>query len=390
MDRRKFNKLLGGSLLSSPFITSAQEKTQRAKLKKNIVVISTDYGFNNKCFFPKDDSLDSKYLNIYGSLKNKMTVFHGIEQAEMGGGHRSHHSIFTAQSKYGKMVKPFVSIDQFIASRVVQESRHKFINLCTGKSSQTSWSLSGQAVPFLGNIEESYQKIFKDQINTETLLQEKAYLGDFSQKIAKGSKRSLYMKSLEELHEELEERIKWSSTALPKLDYKLKAHKNEFMNIDLNLDLIKLALVKQQCRIFNFNIHNTGTVDLEGISEGYHSLTHAGKDPQKVEKLIRIEEYKISKLAKFLQDLEELKLLDETLVIITGAFGHSNTHSTKDLPCILAGGGLKHAGLVRCKDKDGKQIHSLTELYVSFMQMAGLEDVNTFAGYTGNMNQYFS
>ncbi|MCM8530030.1 MAG: DUF1552 domain-containing protein [Lentisphaeraceae bacterium] len=389
MDRRVFNKILGASFLGGSVLGTTKENSQRARLKKNVVLISTDYGFNNKNFFPKDDSLDSKYLSMYGSIRNKMSVFHGIEQSEMGGGHRSHHSIFTAQSRYGKMVKPFVSLDQFITSRVVQETRHKFLNLSTGKSSMTSWSLSGQAVPFLTGVEDAYAKIFKDRINTQQLKDEKEYLKNFSKKVLAGSKQALYKNSLEELQEEVEERIKWSATQLPKVDYEFKADKNEFMNLDVNLELIKLALLKKQCRIFNFNISHGGTVDLEGISEGYHALTHSGKDPEKVEKLIRIEEYKISKLAKFLNELDELKLLDETLVIITGAFGHSNTHSTKDLPCILVGGGIDHAGLVQCKDKNGLQIHNLTELYVSFMQMAGLESVNTFAGYTGNLNKYF-
>lgn len=390
MDRRAFNKILGASVLGGSVSSSAAINSDRVKLKKNVVLISTDYGFNNKNFFPKDDSLDSKYLNMYGSIRNKMTVFEGIEQAEMGGGHRSHHSIFTAQSRYGKMVKPFVSLDQMITSRVVQESRHKFINLATGKGSGTSWSLSGQTVPFYKTVNEAYAKIFKNKINTQELKNEKDYLQNFATKMRPGANNGLYNEALDELQVEIDERIKWSATSLPKVNYKFDAHKNEFMNIDINLELIKMALVHKQCRIFNFNIAHGGTVDMEGISEGYHALTHSGKDPAKVEKLIRIEEYKISRLSKFLNELDELKILDDTLVIITGAFGHSNTHSTKDLPCILVGGGINHAGLVRCKDKDGNPIHTLTELYVSYMQMVGLENINTFAGYTGNLNKYFA
>ena len=389
MDRRTFNKIFASSLIGSPLALQASSDTQRIKLKKNVVIISNDYGFKPNMFFPKGDSLDSTYMEMYGDVRKKMTVFKGIEQEEMGGGHRSHHSIFTAQSKYGKTVKPFVSLDQFIASRVVQESRHKFLNLCTGKTAQTSWSLSGQAVPFMGKVEETYNKIFKAKISTESLLEEQAYLNSFSTKITKSTSKSLYRKSMDELQHEVAERIEWSKEALPEVDYKFKAEKNEFMNIGINLDLIKMALVKKQCRVFNFNLSNTGTVDIEGISEGYHSLTHSGKDPEKVEKLIRIEKYIIGELSRFLNELEKLSILDDTLLILTGAFGNSNSHSTKDLPCILAGGGLDHAGVVHCKDKDGKQLHPLSDLYVTFMQAAGLSKVNTFAGYTGNMNKYF-
>lgn len=388
MDRRTFNKFAAASLMCSPSALLASEQSQRLKLKKNIVIISNDYGFKPNMFFPKGNDLDSPYMELYGDVRKKMTVFKGIEQEEMGGGHRSHHSIFTAQSKYGKTVKPFVSLDQFIASRVVQESRHKFLNLCTGKTTQTSWSLSGQAVPFMGRAEQSYDKIFKERISTENLLREKEYLRTFSSQFSSSS-RELYRRSMDELQEEVAERIEWSKESLPKIDYKFKAEKNEFMNIGINLDLIKMALLKKQCRIFNFNVSNTGTVDLEGISEGYHALTHSGKDAEKVKKLIRIEEYIIGEYSRFLNDLEQLDLLDDTLVILTGAFGNSNSHSTKNLPCLLVGGGLDHAGVVECKDKHGKQHHTLSDLYVTFMQAAGLSAVNTFAGYTGNLNKYF-
>ena len=389
MDRRTFNKIFASTLMASPLALQASSETQRIKLKKNVVIISNDYGFKPNMFFPKGRELDSPYMDLYGDVRKKMTVFKGIEQKEMGGGHRSHHSIFTAQSKYGKTVKPFVSLDQFISSRVVQESRHKFLNLCTGKTAQTSWSLSGQAVPFLGKAEQSFSKVFKEKISTQQLIEEQSYLKTFSSKFSQGSNHKLYQKSMNELQSELTERIEWSKETLPKVDYKFKAEKNEFMNIAINLDIIKMALVKKQCRIFNFNVSNTGTVDIEGISEGYHSLTHAGKDPAKVEKLIEIEKFIIGEYSRFLNELDKHGILDETLIILTGAFGNSNSHSTKDLPCILVGGGLDHAGVVNCKDKSGKQIHPLSDLYVTFMQAAGLKDVNTFAGYTGNMNKYF-
>lgn len=383
MKRRDFNTLLGLGALLHPL---ASESLSKVSLKKNVVLISTNYGFLKDRFQPSSEALNSSYLNFYEKTKNKVTIFKGIQQKEMGGGHRSHHSIFTAQSKYNKITPPFVSLDQLIASRVTQTTRHKFLALSTGKSSQTCWSLSGQNIPPLQTYEESRYKIFKEKIDTENLLELKTFLNHFQTSSFSKSNSEYYQKAVLDMGKEMDSHIYWSKKDLPNLNPEFEYSKNEFMNLEGYLDLIFLALQHQQCRIFNFNIGHGGTVDLEGVREGYHKLTHHANVPEMRNQLIQIEEFQLHHLSRFLEKLDRHQLLDETVVLITGAFGDSSSHSTNDLPLMVAGGGLEHKGLIECKSKTGEQLYRLSDLYVRLLKNIGLSSIDSFAGYHGKMN----
>ena len=254
MKRRDLTKLLGTTALLNSFPLMANEENHKKKLKKNLVLISTNYGFDPNRFMPKNDTLNSEYFKYYQKIKPKMTVFKGIEQAEMGGGHRSHHSIFTAQSKYNKITKPFVSLDQLIASRGIQETRHKFLSFSTGKSSQTCWSLSGQYIPPYSTYEAAFNGIFKDQVETKTLLEQKQFFSHFQASSLANSKSDNYLRAMHELVQEIDTTIHWSQDKLPKTNTKYQFSKNEFMNIEGYLDkkLKILAVFESEMGIFPF------------------------------------------------------------------------------------------------------------------------------------------
>ena len=99
-----------------------------------------------------------------------------------------------------------------------------------------------------------------------------------------------------------------------------------------------------------------------------------------------IEDFIAGKLAEFVGDLEKLKLLDDTIVVIAGNMGDPSLHSMKDMSVILAGGGFKHAGSrIPCKEK-GKLIHPLANLYTTVLHQLGLSGLRDFAGIPGDMD----
>ena len=75
-------------------------------------------------------------------------------------------------------------------------------------------------------------------------------------------------------------------------------------------------------------------------------------------------------------------LLDRTMVFFGSNLGSASSHSCKNLPVILAGGGFRHGQHLAFDAKSGPP---LTNLYVSMLQRLGLE-ADKFGTWTGTLS----
>jgi len=83
------------------------------------------------------------------------------------------------------------------------------------------------------------------------------------------------------------------------------------------------------------------------VTTDYHGLSHHGDDPDKLKQLHIVENLLMDSLRDFLGKLQGTKegsetLLDRTVVLTGSNLGSGSSHSTMNLPVILAGGGFKH------------------------------------------------
>jgi len=394
VDRRTFNK----AALLTPFLPSMnlfasdakQDKKTSSlfKLKKNVVLISVNLGFLPHNFTPdNDNSLNSRYLTKFSPVHKKMTIFNDIEQPERLGGHRNHHSIFTAQSKFGKIQTPFVSMDQLMAVKTIQETRKKFVSIATGSREGMSFNMNGLPVPPISSPDALYNYLFSKTSSIEKLESQKNTLQVFKNKLVPSKSDKYYRDVLEESIDVAENNIKWAKIEPAKINYKVNSTKNATMDLPIYLDLIKLGLQKKQSNINVLDIKNNGTVPLEGVTLGYHANSHHNNETDKLTQLGLIEDFVTDKLADFVNDLEKLNLLDDTIVLIAGNMGDPSLHSMKDMCVILAGGGFKHEGRrIPCKDK-GVLVHPLANLYTTVLHQSGFTDLNGFAGILGDMDK---
>ena len=125
---------------------------------------------------------------------------------------------------------------------------------------------------------------------------------------------------------------------------------------------------------------------IQGVTLGHHDLSHHGKDPGKLEQLKIVEVETMKTLRDFLAKLKQSKeadanLLDRTMVYLGSNLGDGSSHSVKNLPVLLAGGGFKH----------GQHLHfdplnppPLCNLYVSMLQRLGIE-ADKFSSGTGTL-----
>ncbi len=315
-----------------------------------------------------------------------MTVFNDIEQPERLGGHRNHHSVFTCQSKFGRTHTPFVSLDQLIAAKVEQKTRKKFVSIATGSSNGASFNMNGLSVPPIRSPKALYDYLFGQSSSSEHLEAQKKTLNEFRNRLVTSQTDKYYRDVLEESVRVLDSEIRWAKLKPAQVDYSFTSTRNATMDLPIYLDLIKLGLKKKQSNIVLLDIKNNGSVPLDGVTLGYHANSHHNKEKAKLTELGIIEDYVTDKLADFVSDLEKIKLLDDTIVLIAGNMGDPSLHSMKDMSVILAGGGFKHAERrIPCKEK-GQLIHPLANLYTTILHQLGLLGLRDFAGIPGDMD----
>jgi hypothetical protein len=123
------------------------------------------------------------------------------------------------------------------------------------------------------------------------------------------------------------------------------------------------------------------------VTQGHHDLSHHGKDPGKLAQLelIEVECMKVLRdlVAKLKQSQESGEtLLDRTTVYLGSNLGDASSHSTKNLPVLVAGGGFQHGQHLAF---DPQNSPPLCNLYVSILQRLGIE-VDKFNTGTGTLN----
>ena len=118
-------------------------------------------------------------------------------------------------------------------------------------------------------------------------------------------------------------------------------------------------------------------------------MTHHGKDPEKLRQLEIIELLYSNQLARFLENLKAFQvspdesLLDKTMVLFGSGMGNASSHSNRDLPLLLAGGGFRH-GEHKDYPKSAKKQTPLCNLYVSMLQRFGME-IDHFGTSSGTL-----
>ena len=155
----------------------------------------------------------------------------------------------------------------------------------------------------------------------------------------------------------------------------------------LLFDLTHLALQTDSTRLITIMLAgSTAAPPIEGVSLGHHDLSHHGKDPGKLEqlKIVEIETMKTVRdlLTKLRQSEEDsANLLDRTTVFLGSNLGDASSHSTRNLPVLLAGGGFRHGQHLPF---DPENPPPLCNLYVSMLQRLGIE-TDTFSTSTGTL-----
>jgi hypothetical protein len=121
----------------------------------------------------------------------------------------------------------------------------------------------------------------------------------------------------------------------------------------LMFDLIALAFRADITRVASMMMAaetSAMTYDHLGIAESFHALSHHQNDPEKIDKLVRIQTFHSSLFASFLQTLAsqpdgEGSVLDHSLILFGSNMSNSHAHDHFPLPLAVVGGACgRHCG----------------------------------------------
>jgi hypothetical protein len=398
------------------FAAEKGAKDNPADTPRRMLAICNNLGFLSAGFFPKGAGKDyelSPYLSELKSFRDDFTVFSGVSHPDVDGSHASEVCFLTAAphpSNGG--FRNSISLDQYMADRIGVRTRFPSltfgVNVNKGQRSLT-WTGAGVMIPCEDSASGVYRRLFLQGSEEEMERQiNRLKLGesimDSVADDAGGLKRELgqtdrarldqYMAGVRELEHRMVLARAWERKPKPKApepEPKDPDSSRAYMEkVRLMYDMSRLAFETDSTRLITIFLDssNSPAIDVEGIkiTDGYHNLSHHGKNPSKLEQLAAIDTWHMKLLAELFTKLKGVheggdSLLDRSMVLVGSNFGDANKHTTNNMPVLLAGGGFKHGQhLVFDADRN----YPLPNLFVSMLHRMGIES-DKFASSTGTM-----
>ncbi len=150
-------------------------------------------------------------------------------------------------------------------------------------------------------------------------------------------------------------------------------------HVGLMYDLLALAYQANVTRVFTFMMArevSNHTYPQVGVPDGHHATSHHQNRPEKIEKLVKIQNYHVTLMSRFLAKLQATpdgdgNLLDHSVLLYGSNMSNSNAHNHFPLPNLLMGGA---AGRLQGGRHLKYEDHTpMTNLLLSMMDKAGIE-----------------
>ena len=407
IDRRRILRGAGIALSVPAFgsLTRHAIATEPRSKPRRLVCVGSHLGFWPTGFFPKqtgknyETSLTLKPIDVH---RNDFTVFSHLDHGTKGG-HSGVHAFLSGVRKEeaGGYAEKNRTIDQAAAEHVGSETRFPSINAGINGGTSMCWTRSGVCIPPVDNPARLYEALFVQANQTDLgkqrlrikhrksdldALRESA--NDLNGRLNTADRNMLdqYLTSVRDVERRLQMSKDWLDRPKPAspVDRIAGQDRKHIEEIPLFYDLIALALQTDSTRVATFELpmgFHTPELDVGS----YHGLSHHGKEQGRLEQLQIVEAYLMKQFGRFLGKLKESGAFDDTMVIFGSGMGNAHKHSNRDLPIIVAGGGLEHQGHVACPEEDGKRV-PLCNLYLSALHWFGANQIDRFNKSTGTFN----
>lgn len=421
LSRRQLLKTTGVALglpMLDAMVPAFARKGSKDETPRRLLAVCNNLGLLPDHFFPSQTSTGrgyelSPYLKMLEPHRDDFTVFSGVWHPDVDGGHPADNCFLTAAPHPGSGgFRNTISLDQFAEERIGHLTRFPSltfgVNVQQGQRS-LSWTGGGVLIPCEEKPSEIFRKLFLQGSEKEIEEQvRKLELGESILDAVASQTKSLerdlgprdrqrldqYLTGVRDMERRLEAAREWEKKPKPKTDSKPPvdpADPREYLEkTRLMYDMARHAFETDSTRMVALLLDsvNSPAIDVSGteITDGYHNLSHHGKNPQKLAQLESIDREHMRLLDSLFTDLKSRKeeggsLFDRTMVLYGSNLGNANTHVTTNLPILFAGGGFRHGQHLAF---DRERNYPLPNLFVSILQRLGLE-VDRFATSTGTM-----
>ncbi|MEM6470430.1 MAG: DUF1552 domain-containing protein, partial [Planctomycetota bacterium] len=389
-----------GVAMAVPWLT-AMEKTRAGQTPnapiRRFVSVSIGLGLLGDNLVPTDAGksyTSSRYLQPLQDIRDDFSVISGTSHPDVNNGHRAEASILTATpiGSTGSATNT-ISVDQLLAKHLGNETRFPSLVLSTAQTQSPSYTDTGAMIPAESSPARLFARLFVDQSEKEQLKQADRIrsgrsvmdlIGEDARRLQRQvgasdrNRLDAYFTSVRELEKRMAMNEQWAKLPKPKVDMTppTPPDPNDLVGCQaMMLSLMKLALETDSTRFMTLHLPaGNARPPIQGVDEGYHTLSHHGRDDQKLDQLALIEDQIVAAYGDFLRSLKEREesdasLLDHTSVLLTSNLGNASSHDNRNLPVLFGGGGFRHAGHLAF-DKENNE--PLANLYLSILQQTGL------------------
>ena len=388
--------------LALPWLESSA--MAEAPRPRRLVCVGNHLGFYPGNFFPQDTGKDytpTSTLKPLEQHRDDLTVFSNLDH-QLNGGHGAVHGFLTSIKKNEAEGFPAknISIDQAAAEHVGSATRFPSVNTGIYKGTDMCWTRAGVHVPPVSNPAALFRALFVDLPATEreierTRLRYRGSVLDALRDSANALNRNLnaadrnkldqYLTSIRDVERRLQMSKQWIDQPKPKspIDEVLDEERQHLDEVALFYDLMALSLQTDSTRVATLETgmgFRTSELDLDG----YHGISHHGKAPGRIDQLKIVESFLTTQLSGFMDRLKEARIFDDTLVVFGSGMSDASSHSNRNLPVLLAGGGFKHQGHLICPAEQHKRV-PLSNLWLSVLQWFGSES-DRFGRSTGTFS----
>ena len=367
----------------------------------------------------------SSSLSPLAPVKDQITVISNLElKNAYPGTHATSNSAFlsAAKAKWTESTDYYLgtTVDQIAAQQIGQNTQLRSLELAMDLMDMVGQCDNGFACVYQNNLSWSspttplpaeahpgvvFERLFGDGGSAQdrrAALGRRASLLDWIRediarlqgKLGPGDRVKVgeYLDSVRELERRIQKAEATSlDDPLPDLDRPAGVPAAYADHAKLMFDLQVLALQADVTRVITFQLareSSNRTYPEIGVPDPHHPTSHHGKDPEKVAKIAKINQFHVSLFAYFLERLASVSdgdgsLLDHSLYLYGSGMGNPNVHDHVNLPIVVAGGG---AG----KARGGRHIKyaeptPMANLHLTLLDSVGVH-LESFADSTGKID----
>ena len=321
LSRRTFLRGTGAALALPLLDAMSPAFAREQEAPRRLLAVCNNLGFVPDNFFPPQSGRDFKlspYLRELADLRDRFTVFDGVSHPGVDGSHASDVSFLTAAPHPGSGgFRNSISLDQRVAALVGSQTRFPSLTLgVNAKPGQRSlsWTPSGVLIPCLDKASEVYRRLFLRGTDAEVKARMRQLklgrsimdaVGEQSKTLqlrlgARDRERlDQYQTAVRDVERRLAENEAWSQRPKPPAPIPQPEdppERSAFMEKSaLMYQMAQLALETDSTRAITLLLDSnyTPTVSLRDspvkITDGYHNLSHHGKNPKKLAQLEAID-----------------------------------------------------------------------------------------------------